>query len=229
VSDMSVATWQNLQRFILKTVYRTRVIGMEQVPARDGVILACNHLGLVDGPLLFLATRRPLRVLTKHEMFHGAFAFVFKAVAAIPIDWKGSDRTALSTARNALRAGEAVGIFPEGTRCTGSYQWIRDGIAYLVAHEMVPVVPVAVLGTRPTGKSKSWITRPGLPTALVVGEPIPAEAVVKPGESARNRHDLEVIGERIRQKLASHTAKSVEITGIALPVDDVSEAREAIR
>lgn len=188
------------------------------------VIYAANHTAVLDGPLLLTAIREPVHVLTKFEVFTGVAGSILKAGGAVPTYWHGADKAALDHALARLARGESVALFPEGSRCTGRYEWIRAGIAYLVAKSQVPVVPVGVYGTRHTGQSREHITRPTQQTAVVVGAPIMASEFLATSKSPLTRRELDEISERIRVRLLDFTLKSQDLVGIALPTDDVSKA-----
>src|SRR5690606_17606905 len=72
--------------FLAHVVWRTRVIGAENVPADGPVLLAANHLGVIDGPLVHGAAPRGTHILVKHEMFRGPLGLVLRAAGQIPVD-----------------------------------------------------------------------------------------------------------------------------------------------
>ncbi|WP_435736038.1 lysophospholipid acyltransferase family protein [Cellulosimicrobium sp. PMB13] len=202
-------------RFLARVVWATRVEGAENVPADGPVVLAANHTGLVDGPVVLGVAPRPLHVLVKEEMFVGPVGVVLRAAGQIPVDRDGG-RRALSTALAVLRRGGAVGVFPEGNRGRGDATAARAGVAWLALNGHAPVVPVAVLGTRRTGEGVDHV--PGLRRRLVVrfGEPLVVERV--PGVSGKQA--LEDANERIRHALSVLVADTVASSGIVLPLDD---------
>ena len=63
----------------------------EQVPASGGVILAANHIGILDGPLLATYAPRPVHALTKREMFDGRLGGFLRATGQIPLDRFATD------------------------------------------------------------------------------------------------------------------------------------------
>ncbi len=218
------ATLQNFAGAALRAIYRPIVESPSKVPT--GAIFAANHTAVMDGPLLLAAIDQPIHVITKFEVFTGIAGAILRAGGAVPIYWHGADRRALDHAVEKLRRGESVALFPEGSRCTGQYEWIRSGIGYLVAKTGAPVVPVAVLGTRHTGQSKVYITRPYQQTAIVVGEPLTAEGFVDGVSNPPTRQDLTTISERIRLRLLEFTLQAEQRVGIQLPTDDVSQTSE---
>ena len=67
------------------------VHGAEHVPASGGVILAANHIGLLDGPLLATYAPRPVHALTKREMFDGRLGGFLRGTGQIPLDRFATD------------------------------------------------------------------------------------------------------------------------------------------
>ena len=218
----------NLQfvvRRLLSLGYRVQVHGKEHVPARGPVILAANHTGWIDGPMLAFAADRQLRVLAKHELWNGPFRKIVSAGEGIPIDWRRADRNALLEARSVLAAAGAVGIFPEGTRCRGDFSWLRDGVSYLLSHNVAPVVPVAILGTRRTGESRDSLPKLGSRIVVAVGAPIAHEELFQGGD-LRRRETSRRIGERLRPLLEDHVARCAVQYELPLPDDDVSRRED---
>lgn len=154
----------------LKGVWGVKVTGLEQVPRSGPLLVACNHVSLVDPPLLATAIRRVRRphFLGKKELFVppllGRF---FRALGAIPLDRGGADLGAMREALALLRRGGALAIFPEGTRVRpGQSRPPKTGVAFLSAHAGAPVVPVRVVGTA----DFPW----GRPLEIRFGPPLPA-------------------------------------------------------
>jgi 1-acyl-sn-glycerol-3-phosphate acyltransferase len=119
----------------------------EHVPSEGGVILASNHVGLVDGPLLATYAPRPVHALTKREMYDGRLGGFLRGTGQIPLDRFAADPGAIRSALRVIRDGGVVGIFPEGTRSSGDLTRFHHGAAYLALVTGVPVVPVTLIGT----------------------------------------------------------------------------------
>ncbi|MBO3085693.1 lysophospholipid acyltransferase family protein [Cellulomonas fengjieae] len=207
-------------RFLAKGVWDTEVVAAHLVPAEGPVLLAANHTGLVDGPVLLGVSPRPSHMLVKSEMFWGPVGSVLRASGQIAVERDGG-RSALTSALAVLKRGGVVGVFPEGNRGKGDAANARAGITWLALNAKAPVVPVAVLGTRRTGESVGHV--PGLRRRLAIefGEPLTIERT--PGMSGRGA--LQEANEAIRVALADLVDRAQARTGIALPTDDPNRER----
>ncbi|GAB3597794.1 lysophospholipid acyltransferase family protein [Angustibacter peucedani] len=201
---------------LFRTLYRTTVLDGDKVPLHGPVLLASNHSGILDGPLVFGVAPRPAHFLVKHEFFHGFPGWVLRHVGQIPIDRSGVDRTALQTALAALRRGSAVGVFPEGSRGLGDVAAVHQGVTWLAMQSGAPVVPVACLGTRATGVGVGRPPAPGHRVAVVFGDPVTLVA----SPDLPRRDASRELTEQLRLVLAGHVRASAERTGIHLAADD---------
>ena len=132
---------------LLRLVFRVRVTGLEHLPASGPVLIAGNHTGFLDGPVVFVLLPRPSAFLVKSELYDSAFRRVLEFAHQIPVRRGTPDRTALRRALDVLRAGGVLGVFPEGTRGEGRLESVQHGIGYLALRAGCPVVPVVCVGT----------------------------------------------------------------------------------
>lgn len=137
---------------VLRLMYRPRVIGLEHVPEKGGAILAPNHQSFLDDFLLPLVIRkRKVRMMAKADYFDRWYsAWFFKAAGCIPVRREGGSASAeaLAAGIEALRRGELVGIFAEGTRSPdGRLYRGKTGVARMALEGRAPIVPVALGGT----------------------------------------------------------------------------------
>jgi len=208
--------WGRLVGFVVAhLLWRTDVRGLEHV-ADGPVLLAVNHVSVLDGPLVYSANwSRGVQFLVKKEMFRGFFGWVLHQVGQIPVDRSGGDRTALTAAVAVLRDGGAAGIFPEGSRGRGDVAAVRTGIAWIALQSGAPVVPVAVLGTRRTGERPGGLPRLFRRLHVVHGEPF---HLVRP-DGVPGKQALATAAEQVRLRLVAHVESSVALTGELLPDD----------
>jgi 1-acyl-sn-glycerol-3-phosphate acyltransferase len=138
--------------------FRPVVTGADKIPARGPVILAINHLAVLDSFVVPLLVPRRVAFLAKAEYFDKRLTRVLRALGAVPVRRQHS-RAALASldvAAEVLAGGDAFAIHPEGTRSIdGRLHRGRTGVATLALESGARVVPVAVVGTdraHPVGK-----------------------------------------------------------------------------
>jgi 1-acyl-sn-glycerol-3-phosphate acyltransferase len=141
--------------FVLRLWFRLygrwRVVGLENVPRTGALLFAANHASYLD-PLLGWAAiygHRRMWGIAKNELWHNRLlAYFMDCIGSIPVKRNAADRAMLRRVFDLLAQGEAVGLFPEGTRTQdGLLNPAQPGIAMMVQKSGVPVVPVALLGT----------------------------------------------------------------------------------
>jgi 1-acyl-sn-glycerol-3-phosphate acyltransferase len=179
-----------LTRAILKPFlliyFRMSRIGREHVP--DGaVILASNHRSFLDPFVVGICLNRPVYFVAKKELFDRRIAGWFlNCLGAFPIRRGESDEESVETAKQILARGDALVIFPEGTRMReGSLGGAKRGVGRLALESGAPVVPVAVHGTERA--RRRWIVRP-VKVKVRLGRPLTFPKV----ESASRRLATEV-------------------------------------
>jgi 1-acyl-sn-glycerol-3-phosphate acyltransferase len=161
---------------ILRFFYRVRIEGVENIPADGAAILASNHVSFSDSFFLPLMLKRRITFVAKAEYFEDPkTAWFFRAVGQIPIKREGGSASerALAAAREVLDGSGLFGIYPEGTRSPdGRLYKGKTGIARLALQCGVPIIPVAMIGTREAQPIGQVIPKIFMPITIRVGKPL---------------------------------------------------------
>lgn len=189
-----------LAHAICALYFRVSVEGADKVPTSGPVILAPVHRSFMDFFVVSQVTRRKVFYMAKDELWRSERLGTFlDSVGAFPVNRSGADRLALERAQGVLERGEALILFPEGTRRTGDVvEDLHEGAAFLAARTGAPIVPIGVGGTAAAMPKGSKFVRP-VKVHVVVGEPIDA-----PERSAKGRvprHQVHETTERLRTEL----------------------------
>ena len=185
---------------LLRLVFRLRIIGVEHLPRSGPVLIAGNHTGFLDGPIVFMMMPRPSALLVKSELYSGPWARVLRFARQIPVRRGTPDRTALRQALDVLAGGGVLGVFPEGTRGEGRLESIQHGIGYLALRAACPVVPVVCLGTAAALPKGKLLPRFRAQIDVVFG---PAFTIEVSGDP-RARSTIADAAEQVRQHLLAH-------------------------
>ncbi|MBG6054030.1 1-acyl-sn-glycerol-3-phosphate acyltransferase [Salinibacterium sp. CAN_S4] len=165
---------------LIKTVFRPWIVGLENIPKTGGVILASNHLSVIDSIFLPLLIDRRIYFLAKSDYFTGkglknwATKHFLLGTGMLPIDRSGgkASEASLNTGLAVVAKGNVLGIYPEGTRSPdGKMYRGRTGVARMILEGHVPVVPVAMIDTEkvmPIGSTMPKVRRIG----VIFGEPL---------------------------------------------------------
>jgi len=188
---------RRIAQLFLKLTFRLRITGTENLPPSGPVLLAGNHSGLLDGPIVMIMLPRPSAFLVKSEIFKGPMRWVLTFARQIPIHRGTPDRTALRRGLAVLAGGGVLGVFPEGTRGSGDLATIQHGIGYLALNARCPVVPVLCKGTPEALPKGKVMPRWRAPIEVVFG---PAFMLEIPGD-VRTRATIAAAAEQVRAHL----------------------------
>lgn len=131
--------------FMAHTLYRIKVYGRENLPNEGGALLVSNHVSWLDGIILLLTSSRPIRMI----VYAGNFKqrWLKRLAEMYGVIFLGTSpksiAAAIRTAREALKNGELVCIFPEGgISRSGQVQAFKPGATKILQGTDVPVIPI---------------------------------------------------------------------------------------
>jgi 1-acyl-sn-glycerol-3-phosphate acyltransferase len=202
-----------LARTVIRRRVKVRVLNAEKLPRTGPVILASNHVGIADGPLLAIFGPRAVHALTKQEMFKGFMNGFLLGAGQIPLDRFNPDPLAVKRCLRVLRSGRIVGIFPEGARGAGEFERFHTGAAYLAMVTGAPIVPVVQFGTREPGAGSHSLPAKGVVVDMVFGDAINIPATPWP----RRKQDVAKASLDLRAHLIAHLEDAKALTGRTLP------------
>lgn len=142
---------RNVMRAVVRLLFSVRCEGKEQIPAFGELVLCCNHQSLWDPILLAAPCGRQIHYMAKSELFlqHGIlFEKLLRALGAFPVKRNQADLGAVRHSLELLKAGEIVGIFPQGGCVQAGLPFAsKSGAVRIAAHSGAPILPAAIRWT----------------------------------------------------------------------------------
>ena len=132
--------------FLLKIIFRPKVIGKENIPEDGPLIFAGNHKHAVDPTMVMMSTKRVVHYMAKEELFRGLHGILFRKIGLIKIYRGKSNPQAVIEAEEILKSGGTIGIFPEGTRNKGTEELLkfRLGAVRIAKKTNTKILPFAI-------------------------------------------------------------------------------------
>ena len=136
-------------RSLFKIFFKLKVTGSENCPEDGPLIVAPNHVSFLDPIIAGLAVERPLNFMARDSLFKNRiFGKILLWVNAFPLKREGADLMAMRTAVDKLTKGNAVLIFPEGTRSKdGGLGTPMPGIGFLAVASGAKILPCYIKGS----------------------------------------------------------------------------------
>lgn len=178
--------------WIFKIWLRWELFGRENIPAEGPVVIAANHLSLLDPPVLGAAATRKVHFMAKSELFKPAwFGALIRKLGAFPVRRGAMDRDAIKTGLTILKENKVLAVFPEGTRSKTGELGRAGGGAFMMAVKCkAKIVPAYIYGT-------DLKRHPGWPKVRVIfGKPMEYDPDMGTG-----RESLDELGASWKEEL----------------------------
>ncbi len=199
------------------------VTGEENLPTEGGFLLVSNHLSNVDPLCLcwyFMKRNTAVRFLAKKSMFSvPVFGWIIKGMGLIPVNRDSNPSAVLAPTREALTAGEVVGIYPEGTLTRDPDQWpmeFKSGAARLALDTGVTVIPLSQWGPQDIMapyNAKGMDMRPGRRISYHFGAPVDLSDLIGPAGS----EDHDAVNAATARILAAVREGVGQLRGLPVP------------
>jgi len=191
----------NLAKLLARMFFSLRVIHPERMVESGPLIIAVNHSSFFDPPLAGICSRRGVFYLARKTLLKWPFfGPLFPAMNVIPVERDGNDMSALREVIKKIKEGNAVVLFPEGTRSPdGNLQKARAGIGLVIAKTGAPVMPMRIFGAYESFPKNAKGLRSSQIT-VVLGEPIhfTREEVENP-----SRENYQLLSNRVMDAIAA--------------------------
>lgn len=209
LSTTKSPTYRIVARFVStlsRILFRPVVEGVEHIPLTGPVLIAPIHRSNVDFVFTLFISPRKVFFMAKDGVFRvPLLGKLLTPLGAFPVRRNSVDRESLRLAEEVLRRGQALVLFPEGTRKVGPLVGeLHNGAMFIAARTGATVVPVGIAGSdraMPVGAKMPRFAR----VHIVVGRPI--EPPVAHGRI--NRSLVAEKTEELRRELQAVYARSM--------------------
>ena len=172
-------------RLILRINGGLRIIGVENVPDTEGIIIASNHISYLDPLIVGAISPRQVTFMARKGLFTIPLIGKFVQQYAFPGDREKPQPSTIKQAVKRIKKGEVITIFPEGRRNeTGDFLQAKRGLGMIVSMTQAPVVPVLIIGAdRALPVGARWLKRAKV--TVIFDKPVYYNNTI----DASNRHD----------------------------------------
>jgi 1-acyl-sn-glycerol-3-phosphate acyltransferase len=192
-------------------IYRTRAIGVKNVPREGALVLAPNHFSQLDHFFAGVYLRRKVRFMAKSQLFGPpVLTYIFKHGGVFPVRRGHRDEEAFKTAYTLLDQGEMLLVYAEGGRSRSGRMGVpKPGIGRIALESGAPIVPVAIHGSE---RARGW-KRLRFPKVTVqFGEPMTFATEADPSRERQLEVATEIFAEvqDMYEALATRSAAGSE-------------------
>ncbi|MDO4570310.1 MAG: lysophospholipid acyltransferase family protein [Planctomycetia bacterium] len=187
--------WCYAIRIISAVYFRIRYNFEEEFPREGKVVLVANHQSFLDPPLIGIGLPRQAHYMARDTLFRGLLGWHISHLNAYPISRDKNPVAGIKETLKRLKHGEAVLIFPEGTRSEdGELQPFHAGIIAVAKRSGAPIVPCAIDGAHRALPRKAFF-------------PLPRKIVVKYGKIITPEEIREYSEEELLNLLSERVAE----------------------
>lgn len=164
---------------ISRVYFRLRTEGLQNAPMEGPAVFICNHASHLDPLMVGVFCPRIICFFARETLFRGLFGVMIRTYDAIPVDQEGSALSGLRVTLGRLKKGDAVLVFPEGSRSyDGELQEMRPGVTTLLRRGKASLTPIGLDGAYEAMKIGTAFPRPRK-IAMVIGQTVPHEELAK--------------------------------------------------
>ncbi len=158
--------------YLYRLYYNFHIEGRENIPEKEGLIIACNHRSYADPVFVTMPMKGKMRYMAKEELFkNAAFRWLITSLGAFPVKRGAGDMQLISDCAGMVKEGYNLVIFPEGTRQKENKVGRgKTGVALIASRSGADVLPMAVVFEEPKLHFRCKVT-------LKIGKVIPAEEI----------------------------------------------------
>ena len=191
-------------RALLPALAQVELKGLERIPRQGPLILAGNHVGVMEAVLMATYAPRQVEFLGNGDIpFDPGYAWIVQAYGFIPVNRGNPDRRAILQSVSVLKQGGILGIFPEGGVWNPNNMEAQLGVALISQRAEAPVLPIGFGGMAGALVDLLKLKRPRM--VMNVGELIPAAPSG---------------GDDLRQGLQKHAEQILQAINALIPPQD---------
>ena len=168
---------------LAKIFLRLEISGTENIPLNGPVVIASNHVSLLDPPIIGVASSRKIHFMAKQELFVPSLGTIYRTLGAFPVRRGAADRNAIKYGIDLLLAEKVLAIFPEGTRSkNGQLGKAEPGALMMAGKARAVIIPTAVSGTNLRSSGRIWPkvkVKFGKPIYFLEDEPVTKEVTIR--------------------------------------------------
>ena len=180
--------------FMGATIAKIKVKGRWHLPKEGPYIVTANHFSYIDPPFFKYAIRKPINFLAASDQtIEWYFMWAPLLYGFIPTDRTNLAPSTIKKAKKALKNGEILGIFPEGTSTSDSLRKAKNGAVFLSTVEKAPIVPMAIYGAETAWDDLFRFVRPRV--KINIGRPFGPFDIS--GNKSKKADQIETIGQEL--------------------------------